>query len=108
MNDLIFLKIKEMLIYLGFFQFLVKLELDVGVSKTSLLLWHLRQCMLSTLRNYMALKEISVKIHFTFLCVGGNFFKSKCCSKFWDVLHKVVTTSVLKNTMDAPSALPTS
>ena len=47
-----------MLIYLVFLGFIVKLELDVRVGKTqiSLLLWQLRKCMLSILRNYMALK----------------------------------------------------
>lgn len=36
-----------------------------------------------------------IKINFTFLCVGGNFFsKLKCCSNFWDVLHKIVKTSL--------------
>lgn len=67
--------------------------------------------MLSTVGNYVVLKlkEISIKVNFTFLCVGGSFFnKLKSCSNFWDVLHKVVTTFCFEKYWGAHSAIPTS
>lgn len=55
------------------------------------------------------LKKISIKVNFTFLRVGGNFFnKLKSCINFWDVLRKVVMTFCFEKYWGAHSALPSS